>query len=343
MVNLPLVPPLDRAAEPALRALIDGKAKPPGSLGRIEDLAVQMALIAGRADPAADRAELLVFAGDHGLTGSGVSAYPSEVTAAIVATLLAGGAGANAFAEAVGARVTVIDAGVSVDLPPHPGLVAAKVRRGTDDASMGPALTWAEVETALERGAAIARETAERSDVLLLGEVGIGNSASAALILHRLAAAPITDCVGAGAGHDAAGMARKHAVLARAAARCAPDAPAAVLAEFGGLEIAMMTGAAIGAAAARRPVVIDGFICGAAALAAICLQPAVRDYCVFSHRSAERGHAIMLEAMQAEPLFDLGLRLGEGTGALLALPLLRSACALLGRMASLDDVLAGRL
>lgn len=341
-MTLPAVPWLDRTDEAALRALIDGKAKPPGALGRIEDLAVQLALIAGRPDPTADRAELLVFGADHGLTEAGVSAYPSSVTAAMVRTLLAGGACANAFARAVGAALTVVDAGVDADLEPHPGLIDAKVRRGTRNAVTGPAMTPDELDQALANGAAIAADVATRADVLLLGEIGIGNSASAALLLHRLGPAPLADCVGLGAGHDAAGLARKRAALDLAAARTDADAPLEVLAEFGGLEIAMMAGAAIGAAAARRPVVIDGFIGGAAALAAIRLRPAVRDYCVFSHRSAETGHALMLEAMDARPLLDLDLRLGEGTGALLAVPLLRAACGLLSGVASLDDVLAGR-
>jgi nicotinate-nucleotide--dimethylbenzimidazole phosphoribosyltransferase len=342
-MSLPTVAVLDRAAEPDLRALVDGKAKPPGALGRIEDLAVQLALIAGRPDPGADRAELLVFAGDHGMTEAGVSSYPQAVTQAMVATFLAGKASANAFAAAVGATVTVIDAGVAADLAPHPKLLAAKVRAGTRNAVAEAALTADELALALARGAEIAQAAAGRADVVLLGEMGIGNSASAALILHRLGPAPLADSIGAGAGQDSAGLARKHAALEAAAARSAAVQPLEVLAQFGGLEIAMMAGAAIGAAAARRPVLVDGFICSAAALAAIRLQPAVRDYCVFSHRSAERGHRLMLAAMDATPLLDLDLRLGEGTGALLALPLLRAACGLLTGVASLDEVLAGRL
>jgi nicotinate-nucleotide--dimethylbenzimidazole phosphoribosyltransferase len=201
------------------------------------------------------------------------------------------------------------------------------------------------VSLALERGLAIAREAfAEGVDLLLLGEMGIGNTASAALILHRLGPAPLDDCVGQGAGHDAAGLARKGAVLARAAARAREAlAPMEVLQEFGGLEIAMMAGAILGAAAAGKPVLVDGFICGAAALAAIRLAPAAADYCIFAHRSAERGHRLMLQALGAAPLLDLDMRLGEGTGALLALPLVRAAAALLSEVASLEDVLAGRL
>lgn len=343
-MTLPDIRPLDRTQEPALRALIDGKAKPLGALGRIEDLAVRLALIAGRADPPTDRARLLVFAGDHGLNESGVSAYPSAVTAAMVATFLAGKASANAFAGATGAEVKVVDAGVDADLTPHPALVAAKVRKGTRNAALEPALTPDEVTTALSRGVAIAEAAfAEGVDILLTGEMGIGNTAAAALLLHRLGPAPLADCVGAGAGHDAAGLARKGAVLDQAAARSPATSPLDVLAEFGGLEIAMMAGAILGAAAARKPVIVDGFICGAAALVAIRLAPAAADYCLFAHRSAERGHALMLNALDAEPLLDLGLRLGEGTGGLLALPLVRAAGALLTQVANLDDVLAGRL
>jgi nicotinate-nucleotide--dimethylbenzimidazole phosphoribosyltransferase len=340
---IPDIAPLDRSGEPALRALIDGKAKPPGSLGRIEDLAVQIALLAGSPRPSAERALLMIFAGDHGLNESGVSAYPSEVTAAMVATLLSGRASANAFARAVDAEVRVVDAGVAAELQPHAALVEAKMRRGTRNAEFEPAMTADEVAAALSRGVALAHEAASTFDVLAVGEMGIGNTAAAALILHRLGPAPLEAAIGSGAGHDEDGLRRKHAVLARAAERSRASSPLEVLAEFGGLEIAMMSGAILGAAAARRPVIIDGFIAGAAALAAIRLVPAAREACIFSHRSAERGHALVLQALEAEPLLDLDMRLGEGTGALLALPLVRAAARLLSDVASLDDVLAGRI
>jgi nicotinate-nucleotide--dimethylbenzimidazole phosphoribosyltransferase len=263
----------------------------------------------------------------------------------MVATLLAGRASANAFARVVGAEVRVVDAGVAADLAPHPALIDAKVRKGTRNAATGPALTPAEVQSALARGAAVARQAidGEGFEILAVGEMGIGNSASAALILHRLAPARLADCIGLGAGHDAEGLARKHEVLAQAAARSPASDPLDVLAEFGGLEIIAMAGAILGAAAARTPVLVDGFIASTAALAAIRLDPAAADYCIFAHRSAEKGHAIVLEAAGAEPLVDLSMRLGEGTGALLVLPMVRAAAALLSDVASLDDVLAGRL
>ncbi|MET0337811.1 MAG: nicotinate-nucleotide--dimethylbenzimidazole phosphoribosyltransferase [Caulobacter sp.] len=335
---------LDLSREPEFRALIDGKAKPPGSLGRIEDLAVQLALIADRPNPEGEYALLLVFAGDHGLTESGVSAYPSEVTTAMVATFLADRASASAFARAAGAKVRVVDAGVASDLPEHERLIQAKVRKGTRNAAIEPALTPQEVEQALEHGARIARDVAaEGFDILMLGEMGIGNTASAALIMHRLAPAPLDACIGQGTGHTPDGMARKRAAIQQAADRSDAKAPLDVLAHFGGLEIVMMAGAILGSAQARRPVVIDGFICTAAALAAVRIEPAVRDYLIFAHRSAEHGHTLMLEALDARPLLDLDMRLGEGTGALLALPIIRAAARLLTDVASLDDVMAGRL
>ena len=331
-------------SEAALWARLDAQARPPGALGRIEDLAVRLALIQQRPDPRAARIALLVFAGDHGLTQEGVSRYPASVTQAMVATLLAGRATANAFARAVGAEVTIVDAGVDADLTAHPMLADAKVRRGTRNAAREPAMTLEEAERALARGAEQARAAIDRgADVLALGEMGIGNSASAALLMHRLAPALLTDCIGVGAGHDAAGLAVKTAALTMAAARSEAVEPLEVLRQFGGFEIAMMAGAIRGAAERRTPVLIDGFIVTAAALVAIRLDPSVREVCIFAHRSAEAGHRRMLEAMGAEPLLDLGLRLGEGTGALLAAPLLRAATALLNEVASLDDVLAGRL
>ncbi|USQ93634.1 nicotinate-nucleotide--dimethylbenzimidazole phosphoribosyltransferase [Caulobacter sp. RL271] len=343
-MNLPPVTPVDTAGAAAWRALLDGKAKPPGALGRVEDLAVQLGLIAGGPPPAFDKALLLVFAGDHGLTAEGVSAYPASVTQAMVATFLAGKASANAFAGAVGAELRVVDAGVDADLPAHPALRDEKVRRGTRNAAVEPALTPDEIGEALERGAQVAREAvAEGFEILALGEMGIGNTASAALVMHRLAPAPLADCVGRGTGHDDAGLALKLATLERAAARTDATAPEAVLAQFGGLEITMMAGAVLGAASARVPVLIDGFIVTAAALAAIRLNPAAKAYCVFCHQSAERGHQGMLQALDASPLLQLDLRLGEGTGALLALPIVRAASRLLSDVASLDDVMSGRL
>lgn len=340
----PPIAPLDADLVARLRARVDGLAKPPGSLGRLEDLAVRIGAIQGREDPVVGHVRAYIFAGDHGLNAEGVSAYPSAVTAAMVATFLAGKASVNALAGACEVEVMVVDAGVDAEFSPHPYLVRAKVRRGSRNAAVEPALAAAEVAQALARGEALAQQAADdRVDALIPGEMGIGNTASAALILHRLAPAPLEDCIGLGAGHDAAGLSRKTAALVRAAARSRAQAPLEVLAEFGGLEIAMMAGLILGAAARRQLVLVDGFISSVAALVAVRLAPAARDYCVFAHASAEKGHKVLTRALDAEPLLDLGMRLGEGSGAVLAAPIARAAAALLREVASLDDVLAGRL
>ena len=340
----PEIIPLDQALAAGIRARIDGKAKPPGSLGRIEDLAVQLGTIAHPGVPSNGKAVLLVFAADHGLTEEGVSQYPSAVTALMVATYLAGRASANAFAAATDTAIRVVDAGVAIELSAQAGLIDAKIRMGTANAAREPAMSRQQATEALARGCQLTIDEIDNgAGIIALGEMGIGNTASSALIVHRLAPAPLDDCIGIGAGQDHAGMARKHAAIAKAAARSDATAPIDVLAEFGGLEIGMMAGAVLGAASRQRPVIIDGFISSAAALLAIRIAPAARDYCVFAHRSAEKGHAIVLAALGAEPLLDLGLRLGEGTGALLAVPLVRAAGRLLTDVADLSDVLAGKL
>jgi nicotinate-nucleotide--dimethylbenzimidazole phosphoribosyltransferase len=340
----PAIAPLDQALAASMRARIDGKAKPPGSLGRIEDLAVQLGMIAYPADPPSGKAVLLVFAADHGLTEQGVSQYPSAVTVAMVKTYLAGRASANAFAAASDVDIRVVDAGVAAELPVHRNLIDAKIRMGTGNAAREPAMSIRQAREALAKGCALAMaEIDAGADIVALGEMGIGNTASSALLVHRLAPAPLDDCIGLGAGQDDPGMARKRAAIAKAAARSNVSSPLDVLSEFGGLEIGMMAGAVLGAASHRRPVLIDGFISSAAALLAIRLCPAARDYCVFAHRSAEKGHDIVLAAFGAKPLLDLGLRLGEGTGALLAVPLVRAAARLMTDVADLSDVLAGNI
>lgn len=336
----PQVTPVDRGVDASLRAEIDGKAKPPGSLGRIEDLAVQLGRISHPNKPRVGKATLVVFAGDHGLNEEGVSHYPSAITTAMVEMFLAGRASANAFSAACDVDLRVVDAGVAADLDPHPNLIVAKIRRGTANAAREAAMSREEALAALTAGSDIAIGIVRAgADVVCIGEMGIGNTASSTLIMHRLLNLPLDRCIGEGAGHDASGMARKRAALERAAARTAVTDALDVLAEFGGFEIAMMAGAIIGAASERRPVAIDGFIASTAALVAVRLCPAARDYCVFAHCSAERGHRLLLDALDANPLLDLGLRLGEGTGAILAVPLLRAAARLVTDVADLADVL----
>jgi len=341
---IPNIPPLDPGLAKVLRAKVDGLAKPPGALGRLEELAILIGLIQERLDPEVSRVWAYVFAGDHGLTAEGVSAYPSTVTAAMVSTFLAGKASVNALAKACSVDVLVVDAGVDATFAPGTRLIDAKIRRGSRNAAVEAALSLVEVEEALIKGAVLAGEAAgEGVDALIPGEMGIGNTASAALIMHRLLPLPLSECIGVGAGHDLAGLERKREVLARAAARTGAQAPFEVLCEFGGLEIAMMAGFILGGAAHRRVMIIDGFISSVAALAAIRLAPGAKNYCVFAHGSAERGHAALLKALGVEPLLHLGMRLGEGTGGVLATPLVRAAAAMLTNVASLDDVLSGRL
>ena len=341
-MNLPEITPLDSELRAKLQERVDSLAKPPGALGRMEELAVRIGLIQGRLHPEAQRAILMVFAGDHGLTEEGVSRYPATVTLSMVQTFLSARASANAFAKATDVEMRVIDAGIAADFPHHPALFKLSVRRGTRNAAKEPALTKDEVDTALSRGVELGKQIAAQGfDILACGEMGIGNTASAALIMHRLLPLPLELCVGRGAGHDDAGLAHKLEVLQRAARRSRASAPRDVLAEFGGCEIAMMAGAILGAAAARRIIVVDGFISTAAALAAIRLNPLAQDYCIFSHCSAETGHTRMLQALGVEPLLNLEMRLGEGTGALLTVPLIRAAARLLSDVATLEEVLKG--
>lgn len=323
--------------ESALQAALDGKAKPLDALGRIEALAVQLGLIHGTLRPVVTDPVVLLFAGDHG-AAPGVSAFPSAVTAAMVGVYLGGRAAINVFAQVVGARLLVVDAGVAATLAPHPGLVSAKVGPGTRDWREGPAMTADEARQALDAGRAVAERLADGgSTVLMLGEMGIGNTASAALLAHKVAGLELR--VGRGAGLDDAGLLHKQAAVERAAARTSARlGPEAALAEYGGFEIGMLAGAIVGAASRRVCVVIDGVIVTAAALLAQAVAPGCLASCVFAHRSAEPGHDAMLAHLGVTPLLDLGLRMGEGTGAALALPLLRAACGVLGEMADLRDV-----
>ena len=326
------------AAVPGLQARIDGKTKPPGSLGQLERLALQVGQVQQSLTPSLDRPRLLVFAGDHGAARAGVSAYPQEVTWQMVENFLSGGAAINVFARLNGLELQVIDAGVAHDFGARQGLVDAKIAFGTRSYLEQAAMSSAERDAALVRGAAIVHALAEQGcRVIGFGEMGIGNTAAASLLTHHLTGTPLADCVGRGTGLDDAGLARKQALLAQAARRAAlaPDADAlSVLAEFGGFEIAMMSGAMLAAAERGLLLLIDGFIVTSALLVAARLAPAICDYCVFCHRSAEPGHLAQLRALDAEPLLDLDLRLGEGTGAALAWPLVRAAAAFLNEMAS---------
>ena len=323
-----------------LQAALDRKAKPLGSLGRLESLAVQLGVLQGSLRPVV-RPAVLVFAGDHG-AAPGVSAYPSSVTAAMVGAYLAGTAAVCLFAAQAGARLLVVDAGVAADLPAHPGLAAAKVRPGTRDWRTGPAMTPGELALAFQRAATSVDGLADSGcTVLALGEMGIGNTASAALLAHKAAGLDLPALVGRGAGLDDAGLARKQAAVAQGAARTAPRlSPRDALVEYGGYEVAMLAAAILRASERRVCVLVDGVIVTAAAVLAHAIRPDCLDACVFAHRSAEPGHDLMLAHLGASPLLDLGMRLGEGTGAALAIPLLSAAAAVLRDMADLGDLVA---
>ena len=343
---LPLLADLaDPQLTQALQHKLDHKTKPLGSLGRLEQLALRIGQILGTDSPRLEQPQMVVFAGDHGLAARGVSAFPSDVTWQMVENFLAGGAAVSVLARQHGLALTVVDCGVARDFAPRaavpgqPQLLVRKVAAGTQDASTGPAMTAAQCAQALENGIDVVRGLP--GNALLLGEMGIGNTSVASLLLSRLCGVSLQDCTGAGTGLDAAGVARKRAVLAQAlAVNEGAVNPLDALAALGGFEVATLVGAVLQASSERRVIVVDGFITSAAVLVAARLQPHVLQRCVFAHGSAEPGHAHMLAHLlpgqQAQPLLDLGLRLGEGSGAALAWPLLQSACAVLREMASFE-------
>jgi nicotinate-nucleotide--dimethylbenzimidazole phosphoribosyltransferase len=337
--DLLAIEPLDLALRDPLQHLIDTRTKPPGSLGRLEVLARQLGMIQRTTRPTVERPAMIVFAGDHGIANEGVSPYPQAVTAQMVANFLAGGAAINAFSGVAGLELEIVDAGVATPLPPSSSLVSVPIGRGTRNFAHEPAMTRDEAIAALEAGAARVRHHAALgTNVIGFGEMGIANTSSAACLMSRLCNVPIDECVGRGTGLDNAGLARKRNVLAAALARH-PDArePLDVLATFGGFEIAMMAGACLEAARSRMVILVDGFIATSALLVADALAPEVRGYCVFAHASNEAGHRRMLDHFGARELLSLELRLGEGTGAALAVPLLRAACAFLNEMASFES------
>ena len=336
-LNLPPVPDLhDPALAAALRHKIDRKTVPHGALGRLAALAERLGAILGTTEPRLDKPQLVVFAADHGIAARGVSAYPSDVTGQMVGNFVAGGAAVSVLARQHGIAQTVVDCGVRRDFDAAPGLHTAKIAPGTADCSVGPAMSAAQCGQALANGIELVKGLP--GNALLLGEMGIGNTSPAALLTARLGGIDVAEVTGAGTGLDAAGIARKTAVLREAlAANAGATAPLAVLAALGGFEIATMVGAILQAASERWVIVVDGFIASAAVLVASKIAPHVLQRCVFAHRSDERGHARLLQLLGAEPLIDMGLRVGEGSGAALAWPLLVSACAILNEMASFES------
>jgi len=326
----------DEALTARLQHKLDNKTKPLGSLGRLESLALQLGQIVGSDSPRLRDPQMLVCAADHGLAARGVSAYPSDVTWQMVENFLAGGAAVSVLARQHGVQLTVADCGVRHDFAPRAGLVDCKVAPGTADAHTQAAMTQAQCAQAIQNGMRLVADMP--GNALLLGEMGIGNTSAASLLLARLGGHGIADCTGAGTGLDSAAVERKTHILREVLHTHAQATdPLDVLAAMGGFEIATLVGAVLQAAKERRVIVVDGFIVGSAVLVASLLAPRVLQRCVFAHRSGERGHSLMLQTLQAQPLLDLGLRLGEGSGAMLAWPLLESACRILAEMASFDS------
>ena len=324
-----------------LQQIVDQKTKPLGALGRLETLAVQLGLIQDTTTPQITQPQIRVFAADHGLTKHGTSAYPSAVTAQMVVNFLQGGAAINVLARQHDIELKVVDAGVDADFAnspfkDHAQLLDYKVRHGSRDALTEPAMTAEECLAALENGMDVVKSMA--GNLLIVGEMGIGNTSAASLLLAKLGDIPINACIGRGTGLGDAGLKHKASILTQVLARHSEaQTPFDILAALGGLEIAMMAGALMQAASERRILLIDGFIASSALLAAERLAPGVAQYAVFAHHSVEPGHTHLLKLLNAEPLLDMGMRLGEGSGAALAYPLLQSACAIINEMASFND------
>ena len=330
-----------------LQQIIDNKTKPLGALGRLETLGLQIGLIQGTTAPHIIKPQIRVFAADHGLAQHGTSAFPSSVTAQMVLNFLQGGAAINMLARQHNIGLKVVDAGVATDfdsehfksnsqLKNYPQLLDYKVRHGSRDALNEPAMTDEECTLALNNGITVAQKL--EGNLLIVGEMGIGNTSAASLLLARLGDLPIADCIGRGTGLDDAGLQHKKQILTQVLRRHSEaNTPFAALAALGGLEIAMMVGALIQAASDRRILLIDGFIASVALLVAERLAPRVLQYAVFAHHSVEPGHTHLLKLLDAEPLLDMQMRLGEGSGAALAYPLLQSACAIINEMASFSD------
>lgn len=334
--ELPRVKPLSSHLDSQIAYAIDTKTKPPGSLGRVEILAAQIARVQQTVTPVMDACSLTIFAADHGIAKAGVSAFPQEVSRQMVLNFLAGGAAANVFAKTQAIDVRVVDAGLAGEPLSHDKLISRCIAPGTASFLDGPAMTGDQLIECLEHGVELGKSAA--GDAVAFGEMGIANTSSAAMLAHKLTGEPVERFVGRGTGVDDDGLARKLAVLEAASARTSNNPGAAeAMAEYGGFEINMMAGAMLGAAASGRVVLVDGTIATAAAMAAVHLKPEARDYLVFSHASSDAGHGAMITALNVQPLLNLDLRLGEGTGALLAWPLLKCAAAMLCDMASFES------
>jgi nicotinate-nucleotide--dimethylbenzimidazole phosphoribosyltransferase len=335
------VEPVDASAAQAARERQSGLLKPPGSLGRLEELGARLAGIAGECPPPVPESPAAVIcAADHGVLAQGVSPWPREVTAVMVENFCAGGAAVNALARTVGARVSVLDVGVASEPGRHPLLRAAKVRRGTDDLSEGPAMGQEEAARSVLAGAGLVEELVESGgvDLLVPGDMGIGNTTPAACLIAAFTGRPAWEVTGRGTGIDDATLEKKIGVVEKAIALHGPDPgdPLGTLAALGGLEHAAIVGLILMGAVYRIPVVLDGVVSNSAALVARALAPDSIDYTTAGHLSVEPGAGVALEVLRLEPLLDLRMRLGEGTGGLLAVPLVQAAAHALREMATME-------
>ncbi len=327
---------VDVAAQKAMAEHLNCLTKPLGSLGRLEELAIQLAGITGSTSPVIDPAVVIVMAADHGVTAEGVSAFPAEVTAQMVNNFITGGAAINVLTRVAQASVKIVDIGVNADLE-LPGLISRKIRRGTDNIANGPAMTVEDAVAAMEVGMSTASDAIDQGAKLLaLGEMGIGNTTTSSAVLAILGQVPVEQVVGFGTGIDSSTKKRKIAVIQKAIAVNRPDPldPLDILAKVGGLEIAGLVGIVLQAAAARIPVLVDGFISAVAALVAAKMTPLAAQYLIGSHESVEPGHRIVNNLLAIQPILQMNLRLGEGSGAALALPIVRAASCIAREMAT---------
>jgi len=338
--TIEMITPVDRMAMNSARARQDTLTKPQGSLGRLEELSIKLAGIQGKPIPQIRHKAVITMAGDHGVVAEGVGNWPQEVTAQMIYNFLRGGAGINVLARQVGARVVVVDMGVAADLEPHPQLISRKIAPGTQNMSLRPAMTIEQAVTAIETGIeVVGSEVAKGLDIVGTGDMGIGNTTASSAICAAMTGEPAAEVTGKGTGISDEQLAHKIEVVKRALAVNRPDPkqPLDVLAKVGGFEIGGLVGVMLAAAAYRIPVVIDGFISGAAALIATALAPRLRDFLIAAHVSAEPGHKVLLRHLRLTPLLDLGMRLGEGTGAVLGIFLAEAAARILAEMSTFAE------
>lgn len=321
-----------------LQHKIDNKTKPTGSLGQLEDIALQIGLIQKTLSPEIKNPTILVFAADHGLANEKISPYPKDVTYQMAMNFVAGGAAISVFCKNNGINLKVIDAGVDYDFPENCGIIPAKIARGSRNMLHEPAMTIEECNLALQKGGEFVKhEAVDGCNSIGFGEMGIGNTSPSSLLMHAFTSYSIEECTGRGAGLNNTQLDHKVNVLKQISEKYSPSSSIEKLATFGGLEIAMMVGAILEAHNQGMVILVDGFIATAAVLTACNINPAVRDNCVFCHKSNEKGHQLLLQYLKAEAIINLGLRLGEGTGVALALPLLKSATHFINQMASFEE------